>query len=469
MSDGDPGIVSSVERRSRPVPDRRGLATVLNLLRRGEATRQEIEAATALGRAVVADRLAMLADLGLVEDGAPRRSLGGRAPRTVRLRADGGCILIATIDRFTLGVGLADLTGRMIFEHHEAADVAHDPEAFLRRLGALFDWELAQQDRRRPLWGIGVGVPNVAESRVGKAAGAEHLGITSAWTQSRAVERLVVKYRAPVFVRSTIQMATMGEFELSASERRDDMVFIDLGCEINAGLISGGRLHRGALGVAGQLGHVCVGESSGIVCRCGNVGCLETVACVEALLRDAGLAVAEGRSPRLAAALSAGEALTVADIGLAAQLGDAAAADILARAGRAIGTAVAALSNAFNPARIVLGGEIAETGEILLAAIREAVYRHSHPLVTRDLEVVRSHMGRSAGLAGTVLAVVEELFRPEWLAGWIGRGSPLLHPDTPALIAKAQAVLSDAGLAPILDASLPTLQPLRRSRVEAMR
>jgi predicted NBD/HSP70 family sugar kinase len=220
------------------------------------------------------------------------------------------------------------------------------------------------------------------------------------------------------------------------------MLFIDLGSEINAGLISGGRLHRGALGIAGQLGHVAAADGAGKVCRCGNAGCLETVAGAEALVRDAAAAAAEGRSRRLADLVSGGDAIGISDLGLAAQLGDSAAADLLARAGRAIGMAIAALTNSLNPARIVLGGEVAETGEILLAAIRETLYRHAHPLVTRDLEIARSRMGRSAGLAGTAFSVVEELFRPDYLAGWICAGTPLLHPQMGELIVRAEAVVT---------------------------
>jgi predicted NBD/HSP70 family sugar kinase len=439
---------------ARATPDRLSLAAVLDLVRRGEATRQEIEAATMLGRAVVAERLATLARLGLLAEGARRRSLGGRAPRAVRLNADAGCILVATIDRMTLGVGLADVSGRLQFEHHEAVDVGDDPEPILGRLKTLFDWALEQQERKRPLWGIGVGVPSVAQSRNGPTAAAEHLGITSAWTQSRALERLVARHRVPVFVRSAIQMATMGEFGLSPPEASEDMLFIDLGSEINAGLISGGRVHRGALGIAGQLGHVAAADGAGRICRCGNMGCLETVAGAEALVRDAMAAAAEGRSRRLADLLAGGEPIGIADLGVAAQLGDAAAADLLARAGRAVGTAVAALANALNPARIVLGGEVAETGEILLAAIRETLYRQGHPLVTRDLEITRSRMGRSAGLAGTAFSVVAELFRPDFLSGWICEGTPLRHPLTRELLllaeaAKAQeAVAAPAGAPP---------------------
>jgi hypothetical protein len=86
---------------------------------------------------------------------------------------------------------------------------------------------------------------------------------------------------------------------------------------------------------------------------------------------------------------------------------------------------------------IVLGGAVAQTGDILLAAIREAVYRRSHPLVTRDLRILRSHMASSAGLVGSAIASVDAIFEPSFLGSWINLGSPLAHPDTERLIASA--------------------------------
>ena len=136
--------------------------------------------------------------------------------------------------------------------------------------------------------------------------------------------------------------------------------------------------------------------------------------------------------------------ITVADIGAASQLGDAVSAELLARCGLLIGTMLATLTNAMNPSTIVIGGEVAHTGEILLASIREGIYRHSHPLATRDLRVVRSSMGRSAGLAGAALVAVEEIFDPRFVDGWVTAGSPLRHPDVAGLFEDVGAALATA-------------------------
>ena len=100
------------------------------------------------------------------------------------------------------------------------------------------------------------------------------------------------------------------------------------------------------------------------------------------------------------------------------------------------------MANAFNPSLIVLGGEVAETGDVLLAAIREAIYRSSHPLVTRDLRIVRSQMSDSAGLVGSALTLIDDFFAADLLAGWIATGSPSGHPEVVALLATAEATIA---------------------------
>ncbi len=415
---------------------------ILDLVQSGRAaTRLELEKASSLGRAVVADRVAALTRIGLVEEGAPGQSMGGRAPRTVRFRSDAGSILVANLDRSTLGVGLADLAGRLVFEHHEAADLSSGPGPIISRLGTLFDWVLDQHEERRDLWGIGMGVPGAVEAPSEGAFSLQRLTFSPSWPESLAVERLVARHRSPVWVRSSVQMATMGEFGPPRPGRKQDILFVDLGTEISAGLVSAGSLHRGAQGIAGQIGHIRTGEDNRIICHCGNTGCLETLAGGDAIARAATEAAQDGRSRRLAETLSANGEIGVADVGLAAHLGDAVAAELLVRCGRLVGVTLAALVNAYNPSSIILGGELARTGDILLAAIREAVYRHSNPLATRDLHIVRSNMGRSAGLAGAALTVVGELFKRELLGEWISQGTPIRHPEMPALLARADAAL----------------------------
>lgn len=125
--------------------ERYSLVAVMELVRSGRAnTRLEIERVSGLGRAVVTDRLGTLVELGLVEEGELGPAIGGRAPRRVQFRADAGRILVATFDRTTIGIGLADLAGRLRVEHYEAADPAAGPAGTLGRLDTLFDWVLEQ-------------------------------------------------------------------------------------------------------------------------------------------------------------------------------------------------------------------------------------------------------------------------------------------------------------------------------------
>ena len=159
-------------------------------------------------------------------------------------------------------------------------------------------------------------------------------------------------------------METMGEIGVVAAERASDMLYVDLGSEISAGVVIGGRLQRGSQGIAGQVGHAYAGEAYTRVCGCGNVGCLQTVAGCDAIAGE-GLAGARGGpAPRLAETLARTGAVTVADIGTAARLGDPFSAELLARCGRLIGTVLSTLVNVLNPSMIVIGGELAQTGDI---------------------------------------------------------------------------------------------------------
>jgi hypothetical protein len=124
-------------------------------------------------------------------------------------------------------------------------------------------------------------------------------------------------------------------------------------------------------------------------------------------------------------------------------LGDLFCVELLGRCGRLVGEALAPLTNLVNPSLIVIGGVVAESGgDSLLAGIREAVYRQSHPMVSRDLQIMRSQMGASSGLVGAAQVVVEELFSPTLLQGWVGQGSPLHHPEFQKSLERVTAALT---------------------------
>jgi predicted NBD/HSP70 family sugar kinase len=430
-------------------PDSLHLALVLNLIRGGEATsRQEIERQTGLGRAIVADRLTNLLDLRLIEEGELAPSTGGRAPRSFRFRENAGLILLTVIGDTAIGVGCADLSGRLLAEHYEAAAMDDGPTAVLARLIALLDWFLEQHSQGREIWGLGVAISAPVEAHQSNLFAFPRIHGVPGWEGFPLAEQFMARYGAPVLVRGAVQMMALGEQRAGSGTDIDSMIFADLGREISAGFISDGRLHSGAQGSAGMIGHFAAETDEPTLCRCGNTGCLVTIAGSDAIVRDAIATAKRGRSRLLAETLAATGEIAPADVGVAAQRGDAFSAELMARCGRLVGTVLANLTNAFNPSLIVLGGDVAQASDILLSSVREAVYRRAHPLVTRDLRIIRSQIGESAALAGAAVVVTDSLFALAPLSFWVARGSPLRHPQMEMHLAAARMAVTNRTLRP---------------------
>lgn len=413
------GSLRSVGRPRSVEAAQASLALLLNLVRTGTATtRQELERHSELGRAVVSDRLATMMDLGLLKEGELGQATGGRAPRQMQFRQDAGSLLISAIDQTSIALGIADLNGQLLVEHHEAAQLDAGPEAILDRLATIFDWLLEETEKPAP-WGIGLALPGPIEKPAADFETVPVLQTVQSWQGFPFLERLATRFGVPIFARSGVQTMTMGEAKAGGGRGLSDIIYVKLGRSISAGLISEGHLHRGAQGAAGMIGHSRIGDEL-----------LEAVAGADAIAREGMIAAEDGRSPYLAQTLERQGELSVVDIGHAAQLGDLFCVELLGRCGRMVGEALAPLANLVNPALIVVGGVVAESGgDSLLAGIREAVYRQSHPMVSRDLQIIRSQMGASSGLVGAAQVLVEELFAPATLHGWIGLGSPVRHPD----------------------------------------
>jgi glucokinase-like ROK family protein len=413
------------------------LVTVLDLVRFGAAcTRPELARRSGLGRTVVTQRLAQLISSGLVEEGPLAASTGGRAPRELRFRADAAVVLVAELGATSISVGLTDLAGRLVAQHEEAWDIAAGPDATLARVEELFDVLLAE---RAPtaVWGVGVGVPGPVEFASGRPVAPP---IMPGWDGYPVRDRLAARYDVPVWVDNEVNTMALGEYRAGLGQGADELIHVKIGTGIGAGLISGGRLHRGARGCAGDIGHVtlvsevieAVPGADRQVCHCGKIGCLEALAGGAALARDATEAARSGRSPTLARRMAETGTLDASDVVRAAEFGDPVAVELLQRAGRLVGETLAALVNFFNPSMVLLGGGVGTSGDLVLAAVRQAVYRRSLPLATRDLRIVRSQLGDRAGLMGAGFMVVDELFSRERLGRWLLGGTPA---GRPALVA----------------------------------
>jgi glucokinase-like ROK family protein len=410
-----PADAQSAGWRSEPLLD--GVVEVLDAVRlAGAGSRTEVARRTRLSRAIVAQRIGELVERGLLIEQGTRPSTGGRPPRQLRFAAETGHLLLVDLGATSIAVALADLSGRITAFAEEPADIAWGPERIIGRVEALLE-ELRGRPEGAPgrLRGIGVGVPGPVEFRTGRPVAPP---IMPGWDGYPIRERFTERYGAPTWVDNDVNILAAGEWRYGIARGHDNVVFIKVGTGIGAGLISDGQLHRGSQGAAGDVGHIGVADHRGVVCRCGNVGCLEALAGGAALARDAEAAARDGRSRLLADVLARDGHVTAEHVGWAAARGDAASVELLQQAGRRIGSMLASIVNFFNPSLIIIGGGVASAGDVLPAAIREVVHGRSLPLATRELSIRRASLGAHGGVMGAAAMVLDELLTPERLAHW---------------------------------------------------
>jgi predicted NBD/HSP70 family sugar kinase len=401
------------------------LVAVLNHVRLSEATtRQELERVSEYGRAIIADRLAILSELGLLNESETGVATGGRAPRLVQFTKDYARLVVVTLDQSAIGVGLADLNGKLLMEHHEEINITNKTLT-ADRICALINWlmtRLTRQPKTPDLWGISISVPGPVLTNPNTPFLLETPNFLPDWENIGLVETLMQRFKAPVWMHSNVETMTMGELHGGAGIDQQTMLFVKVGQRIGAGLVSNGQPYHGAAGAVGLIGQLPVTSGN-------TTGSLDDMAGAS-MIKARGIKAAQsGESAYLAEMLERGTSITAIEVCQAAQMGDSVSTEIVMQSGRLIGGVVATLANMLNPQLIVFAGSIAQTNDILLASVRETVYGSSHPLVTRDLLILRSQMSNSAALLGAAVIAVSSLFDPAFLKDWILLGSPTQHPD----------------------------------------
>ena len=404
------------------VDDPSSLSKVLTTLKSSKvSTRPELARATGLGRTLVAKHVDIALKINLISEGNFGSSTGGRVPRLLEFNKDSGYLLVAALGATGMTIARSDLLGTATEVFHAPIDISVGPEKVLSELEKIFD-RIALNESA-PLWGVGIGVPGPVEFATGVLMSPP---IMPGWDKYEVRARFEGKYGAPVWIDNDVNLMALGEAVMNADTKHRELIYIKIGTGIGAGIISHNTLHRGAQGSAGDIGHIAISDPTQIICRCGNIGCLEAIAGGAALARDAKLAVEANKSAFLADRLKKNKVLTGLDVTDGAQHGDAWSVDAITQAGRQVGQVLATIINFYNPSLVVIGGGVSSAGNLLLAAVRETVYRRSLPLATRDLEIRLGEVKDEVGLRGAAEMVLAELFSPNVLSQWVESGKPQL-------------------------------------------
>lgn len=275
------------------------------------------------------------------------------------------------------------------------------PRAFVAGVSREVD-RLARSLGTKParLRGIGIGAPGLVDAERGMV---RMLVNVPGWRNVRLGAAMTARLGCPCRVENDANLYTLGEWHAGAGARARHLVGLTLGTGIGGGLILNGRLHAGAIGAAGEAGHMIV-DPGGPRCGCGARGCLEAHIGTAGILRLGRAALRRG-SPCLAARLRSGARLTPALLSQAARAGDAAARRAWEQFGRWLGIGLVNLIHLLNPERVVIGGGVANAWPLFAPAMRRTVAGLALRAPARAATIVRARLGDQAGIVGGAVLV----------------------------------------------------------------
>jgi predicted NBD/HSP70 family sugar kinase len=356
---------------------------------RGTASRAELARLTGLSRSTVSTLIAELQENGLVIERPADGDVAGqqgRPPVLLGLDRSAGAVVGLDFGHADIRVAVADLSRTVLAERVLEIDVDHAGTNALDAAADLVTEALEEAgiDRARVL-AAGMGLSGPLDH---EADTVHRSTILPTWGGIHPAAELARRIDIPVHIENDANLGALGEVTIGAARGVSDAIYLMVAAGIGAGIVVGGRLIHGAGGTAGELGHVLVDEA-GHICRCGNRGCLETVAggpAIVDLLRR-----------------THGEGLTLDGILRLVEQGEPGAVRAVTDAGHALGRALAALCNVLNPEAIVIGGELSAAGDVLLDPIRTSIERHAIRPAADDVRVVRSELGERAEVLGALI------------------------------------------------------------------
>jgi predicted NBD/HSP70 family sugar kinase len=362
-------------------------------------SRADIARLTGLSRSTVSEIVSELLASGLVMEAGEGASSGGRRPIVLEFQDDACVILGVDMGASHVSVALTDLRGRVLAWEHRGFPVRSDADGARALIANLCAAALKRWggDPRR-LVGIGIAVPCPVDPRFQDRLSTH---VLPAWKGRAGFEAISARFGVPIFVDNDANLGAVAERWWGAGRGYDDFTYIKVATGVGAGHMVGGRIARGASGVAGEIGHMAI-DLSGDVCDCGNRGCLQTFVGAGSLVERARKLLAQYPT----SVLHRGD-LTIDAIEDAALADDPLAIEVISAAAEYLGIAVASVLNLMNPGAVIIGGGLARLGDRLLVPMRETVLRRTFVSSVAASAILTSVLGPRATAVGAATLVLE--------------------------------------------------------------
>jgi N-acetylglucosamine repressor len=374
------------------------------IFKEANISRADIARATHLTRTTVSDLVGDLIEEGLVEEVGYGTSVGGKPPIQVSIVEDSRHLLCVDLSSDEFRGAVVNLRGAIRHELSLPLKSRRSDSA-LALVFELIDQLLATT--KVPLLGIGIGSPGLIDAQRGFVHRAVNLG----WTDLALRDQLAARYQLPIYVANDSHVAALAEYTFGGNQH-SNLVVIKMGPGIGSGIIFAGSPYYGDGGSAGEIGHMKVVEN-GVLCTCGNYGCLETVASTRAIVEWARAAVQNDSNSILARAAGSATDLDLKVVLQAFEAGDPLVAAKMQEVGRHVGVVVASLISILNVNKIVISGDLINFGETFLAAIKDEVKSRVLSAMTVEADICFTSLGMEAVILGaSALVLFNELGLP---------------------------------------------------------
>ncbi|MGH3458190.1 ROK family transcriptional regulator [Aeromicrobium sp.] len=363
---------------------------VVEAIRAGnELSQAEISRLTELAPATVSNIVRVLSTAGFLEQTAG----AGRRGATVRIARSAGLVAGVDFGHSHVQVSLGDLAGQVIATKLRPLDNDHAHEDGLDLARTLLDGLLAKQPSTHgPIRAVGVGLP----APIGRGGVIDSGSILPGWVGVQAAEAATKAFGVPTIADNDANLGALAESRVGAGVGVSSMVYIKIASGVGAGIVLDGRVYRGGFGTAGEIGHMTMDEN-GPLCRCGSRGCLEAYVGGSSLVKQL-----ESLQPDI----------TMVGLVELARAEDVGARRLIEDAGRYLGRAVAIVANLIGPEIIVVGGDLATAGDLLLDGVGDGLRRYALEPVEREIRVTRAALGDQSSAVGTILLALDAVELP---------------------------------------------------------
>lgn len=354
-----------------------------------ELSQAEIARATELAPATVSNIVKGLSAAGFLEF----ESGSGRRGAVVKIARTAGMVAGIDFGHSHLQIALGDLAGDVISTVARPLSGDHDHAVALKLAAELLDSQLrAEGVERADLKAIGMGLP----APISRSGTIDSGSILPGWVGVNAAEAAERAFGVATHVDNDANLGALAESVLGAGIGLSSMAYLKISSGVGCGLILDGRVFRGGLGTAGEIGHLTM-DDDGPLCRCGSRGCLEAYVGADALA---------AQFARIQPGITGPELIT------RAVDGDIGAQRLIEDAGRYVGRAAAILANVLGLELLVIGGDMIATGDLLLDGVRNGIRRHALEPVAHTVRVEPAALGAKSSAIGSLLYALEAVELP---------------------------------------------------------